>query len=438
MGFSHNKKVPLVRFRSTILVLSGLSALTSLIFQFLVIRRIGIGLSSDALVIGTLLPQFFLIIISSPITSILIPQLVAEDSKSRKGLYFGLLSAALITATILAVIFFVTTPLYIGLITKDSSPESRALIIKLARIQIWGLIPYAAIAIQRSYNLSRESFYKNEISLLVPNIVFVVFLFYYQTDIQTLAYIYVFKAILQFIFLMAWDELVGTNPIVVKVKMLEFFSKIKIPMMVSIYLRSGSLIERAILANSPAGSLTTYNLCQQIMLMIGGATESSILNPYFVNASSLYKSGLRGEHKLNLSGHILKLFFGLSCLFIILRSSLQEVLFYAEKSGIIRTSEYSNILLIFTCLAGVFIFGSLGQLINFSLYSIGRAKEQSIIMGITYAVFTLAKVLSFFTWGIVGLCIVVSLSFMADFVILYYYYLKYIGLINTIQKRAEP
>lgn len=425
-----------MNFRFGILTLSGLSALASLMFQFYIVRHIGIGLNSDALVVGTLLPQVFLVIISSPIISILTPQFVGEDLESRKKLYFGLLSATLFFATMIAVLFFIATPLYIGLIAKGSNPESMELIIKLARIQIWALIPNAAIAIQRSYNLSCKSFYKNEISLLLPSIVILVFLFYNRVDIQAFAYIYLFRAISQFILLTSWNELVVTSPIVMKAKLVEFCSKLKIPMITSIYLRSGSIIERSILTYSPAGLLTTYNLCQQITAMIGAAIESSVLNPYFIDASSLFKNAPQDKHHQNLLSHILKLLFGLTCLFIIARSSLQLVLFYFQKSGIIQTSVYSDLLLIFTCLAGAFIFGSLGQLMNFALYSIHKAKEQSIIMAISYAVFTLSKILSFFRWGAVGLSIATSFHFMADFVILYYTYKKYSEL-NTVQKNME-
>jgi len=170
--------------------------------------------------------------------------------------------------------------------------------------------------------------------------------------------------------------------------------------------------------------------------MIGAAIESSILNPYFIDASYQFKKALQDKHHQNLLSHILKLLFGLTCLFIIARSSLQLVLFYFQKSGIIQTSVYSDFLLIFTCLAGAFIFGSLGQLMNFAFYSIHRAKEQSIIMAISYAVFTLSKILSFFRWGAVGLSIATSFHFMADFVILYYTYKKYSEL-NTVQKNME-
>src|SRR6266480_5572658 len=98
---------------ATLALLAGTNILVTLLFQWYVITRLGVGVQTDALFAGLAVPQLILLVVSSSLTHVLVPLLATEDASTFRQNAWGFFLGISGLFTMLALAFCFTAAYWV-------------------------------------------------------------------------------------------------------------------------------------------------------------------------------------------------------------------------------------------------------------------------------------------------------------------------------------
>ncbi|HEX8775516.1 MAG TPA: lipid II flippase MurJ [Pyrinomonadaceae bacterium] len=408
------------------LILAWLSAsniVLGLFIQWYVITTLGVGIETDALFAGMVLPQLILALFSTSLTYVLVPILATEDEESfrRDAWAFFLLVTG--CATALSLLLYLTAGWWVPLLVPGFSAAGRALAVQLTRIQLASLIFTAATSVLWSVYGARQKFIWTEASALVANFSGLLLLVWSLPlyGIRAAAWAMVLRTGLQLICLM--PGLGRWRAVEWKSRALgEAWRRVKPILLGTIYFKTDPLFDRILASMAPAGGLSLLYIGQQIY---GAATQiinRAVAAPMVPLLAIQAKAGdwqtFKRTYRQRLAAISALTLMAYTALLLLGRPSLRVLIGH----GGITEDNVSLLWWIMVALWGVFMGGALGQVTSLAFYALGDTRTPTRLGVWTYTIYIPAKILVFIYYGLTGMAVSISvfvaLNFILQFVLL--------------------
>ena len=403
------------------LILAWLSAtniVLGLFIQWYVITTLGVGIETDALFAGMVLPQLILALFSTSLTYVLVPILAIEDEESFRRDAWAFFLSITGFATALSLVLYVTAQWWVPLLVPGFSASGRALTVELTRIQLATLIFTAAASVLWSVYGARQKFIWTEASALAANVAGVLLLVWMlpRYGIRAAAWAMVLRTGLQLACLLpglgrrpalSWKSRAQT----------EAWRRIKPILLGTIYFKTDPLFDRFLASMAPAGSLSLLYIGQQIYGAAGQIINKAIAAPMVpllaIQAKAgdwqtfkrTYRRRLAAISALTLSAYLALLLLG--------RPSLRFLIGH----GGITEENVSLLWWIMLALWGVLLGGALGQVTSLAFYALGDTRTPTRLGIWTYTVYIPAKILVFIYYGLTGMAVSISIYVALNFIL---------------------
>lgn len=420
MGLIYNNK----KIRPDSLKAISVSALTAtnisalFILQWLVTVTIGPGPETDAFFAGLLIPQLVTAIVITAVINVLLPLFSQADDAGRMLpaviARFVLLSVpASMMLTVLAEPFVFTVFPGFDLATSNLAAS-------LLRIQSWALPFMTLNGVLYSYNYSKGRNILVEFVTLSGTILCVLYIWQRlgQDGIVAAAVAMIIRfsvpSLVFFPYRMKWWGRVGGDGKFLR----QFWSQVKPLMIGSSYYKIDILVDRLLTSMAAPGTMTLFNLAQQVHVSGNLVFNKAVFNPMMVKLAMCDKSGdMQSFWNEMKRKTVFATIFSACCLAICLffGESILALLFE------FKSFSYANVQILYTIvllLGGVLMGGMLGQVWSAYFY----AKRNTVLLtkigvvGFTFGLFL--KLIGFLFWGIYGLAIMTSVYYLMNFIIM--------------------
>lgn len=403
------------------LILGWLAAsniLLSLLLQWYVITRLGVGVETDALFAGMTLPQLILAVTSSSLTYVFVPILATDDEESfhQNAWAFFILITGL--STVLALVLFASAEWWVAWLVPGFSSSARALTVTLTRIQLASMVFTAATTVLWSVYGARQKFIWTEASAVLANLAGLLLLIWLLPlyGIVAGAWAMVLRTGLQVVCLMPglgrwrgwrWRSEATT----------EAWRRVKPILLGTSYYKTDPLVDRFLASMAPAGGLSLLYIAQQMYGAANQIINKAIAAPMVpllaVQAKQDDWRMFRRTYRQRLLGISALTIFACLLLLVVGRPLLQLLIGHGGVTeGNVRVLWW-----IMIALVGVFVAGSLGQVTSVSFYAMGDTRTPTRLGILTYTIYIPAKVLVFLHYGLIGLALSISAFVSVNFLL---------------------
>jgi putative peptidoglycan lipid II flippase len=403
------------------LILAWLSAsniLLGLIIQWYVITRLGIGIETDALFAGMVLPQLILAVFANSLSYVLVPILATQDEKSFRQDAWAFFLFVTAVSILLSLVLYIMAGWWVPLLVPGFNDAGRALTVQLTRIQMASLVFTASTSVLWSVYGARHKFIWTEGSALLASLAALLLLVWMLPlyGIAAGAWAMVLRTGLQLVLLMPglgrWQRPAWRSHAHV-----EAWRRIKPILFGTIYYKTDPLVDRFLASMAPAGGLSLLYIAQQ---MYGAATQiinKALTAPMVPLLAVQARDGdwqifKRTYRKRLLTISVLTVS---ACLALLLlgRPSLRLLI---GHGGVTEGNVYS-LWWIMLALWGVFIGGALGQVTAVAFYALGDTRTPTRIGIWTYSFYIPAKILIFIYYGLTGMAVSISIFVVLNFIL---------------------
>lgn len=399
-----------------VLFLNGLNIALGVLFQWMLIAKVGISATGDMLIISMAGPQFIIAIIGNSIQNILLP-IYKKRSNEKKiqeiGCFWKELGLIMIGIGVIVALF---SGIYVCKVKNFEFDIVKIIALNLILL-LWATLTVLQ-SVSSVHYLIDERFIDLEKINIIGNIVALALMMIEidAMEILIVAIALLSKTVTATLFMYA------DYPIKSKIKLFEsirtklIYTKIKYLILTAGYLKSEILVDRYILARSGAGDLTIYYTVQQVNSMIQQLFNRTITNPYFVKICETVKNKKKiSVTEKNLMHSKLKTAILLAlilCALLFSASTLDKNL-HGNVLGI-EIGKITTVINVMLASIGILAGSLLSQILVSTFFSLGDSKTPMKISLITFSCSVPAKIIAFEQYGVIGLAIATSLYYMAD------------------------
>jgi peptidoglycan biosynthesis protein MviN/MurJ (putative lipid II flippase) len=392
----------------TLALLAGSNILLTLLIQWYVVTRLGVGLETDALFAGMAVPQLILSVVSSSLTHVLVPLLSIEDERdggNAWGFFLGISGLF----TILALLLYLTASLWVPLLVPGFNAEGRALTIMLTRIQLISMVFTAAVSVLWSIYHARQQFIWAELSPVLSNLIALALLVRLLPiyGVAAAAWVIVLRTALQVAWLMPglgrWHRPRWTS-----VAMREAWRRIRPLLLGTSYYRTDPLVDRFLTSMSPAGGLSLLYIGQQIYGVANVVIEKAIAAPMVPRLARLAGTGDWSNFKMVYRKRLLAMLCLTLLGYAVLVLRGESILGLLIGHGGVTVENVHRLWWIMLALVGFFVCGASGQITATTFYAMGDTRTPTRMSICTYSIYVPVKVFIFFRYGLLGLALTTS------------------------------
>lgn len=391
----------------------------AIVAQAIILSQIGPGDATDAFVASLVLPQTLAGIVAVALSSVLVPALAGESRDHQASSAWGLLLVVGVTALPLALLLSLSANIWTVWLFPGFGVETRQLCEALTQVQVFSMPSVIAHSVVAAVCYARRQFLWIEAVTLVFSIISagVLYLALPSYGIQAAAWISTTLALFQLIVLLpelGFPRLAAGSLRVA----LETWRQIKPLLAGNAYYKSDVLVDRYLLSTTDAGVMTLFNLAQQLYGAAVGVLGKTWGNTAIPALAVYSKQGNANEFFILYRRRLLTLLFVSTTLYLLLLLAGPPALSLVIGSS---NSSAGNVTLFWSLLArlgGVLVFGSLGIVTAGAFYAIGDTRTPTILGTASFTLFVIVKILSFQTYGTMGIAIAATCYYATNVVVL--------------------
>jgi putative peptidoglycan lipid II flippase len=399
----------------TLACLAGSNVIITLLIQWSIVTRLGIGSQTDALFAGIAVPQVILSIAASSLSLVLVPLLATKDDRSYEQnvwTFFVYISGV---SAVVALIFISTAGLWVRLLVPGFTPGGQALTVNVTRIQLVTM----ALAISASVPISawqaRRKFVRAEISSLISTFGALVVLWWLLPHYGVLAAAWALglRAGLQLLWLLPgiirpyWPQ--WRSP-----ALGEAWRHMRRLLLSSAYYQTDTLLDRFLTSTSSAGALSSLYLAQQCYGAANLVADRAIAAPMSPPLALAAKNGNWGIFKTLYRKRLLAMG-ALSCAaylgLVLFGNAILRLLI---GHGAVTANNVRVLWVIMIALGGFYLGGTMGQITSKTFYAMGDTRTPTRLSVLLYSVYVPAKIVIFFAYGVMGLAVIMSVYLMVS------------------------
>lgn len=410
----------------------GLSAVTALqIFasfcvQAIVIADIGVGAQSDALYAGATLCQLVTAVVVETFSYAIVPFLAPKREDELRADGWQIFMAVTVIALGISALLALAIPLLMPLIVPGFSGAQKRLAIRLAEIQVWGIVGTAAYAQLAALYQVRNRWFWPPIAMLICSL----------TGLAVLAW----KLQVYGVMLAAWVQLlVMTVPALLLVGVLgrptlrfdlkpikQVWRQMRPIMFGSTYYKSGVLADRWLGSFLTPGSIVILGFVQRTYLAATRVMIEGIVTPVVPQMARLASDqdwdGLRALHRRKLK----EMFF----INAVMVGGLVALLVWSNDlsfaSGIhianMDSGAIHQMITTFVGMSGLLLCSGLNHSFMMAYYAQGNTVTPTKIWTLTWTLGLGGKIAGFFLAGLTGIALSVSLQSVTNCILLWIFW----------------
>lgn len=410
-----NRKITVLAFLSVINIAIQFS------YHWYTITRVGSGWQTDALYAGLVVPVFVLSVISTSLTHVLVPILTAcREEEFDDSIWFYLYTVGLVFLS-LAALLILTDNFWIPLIFPGLGEETINLTKSVFEIQVFGILGTSLVAVLEAASHARQKFYNVEIARIITALLglLVLSLTVGEYGVIAAAMVYSLRPlILAGALLRHAGRWRGFRFDFARASVV--WARLKYLIAGSLYYRLDPLLDRFLLSSAVPGSITLYYLAQQIYGAGSNVMSRAVSTPMVPVLSSHTRDGNWRAFREHYFSRLL-LVFSLSAAavigLVIVGKPVLAFLFHRENFS--EESVYT-MWAIMLALSGVFVAGSVGQVLSSSFYASGNTRSPTKIGVVGYSIGIILKIMGFHLYGVLGLALATSSYYVLNMVVLYF------------------
>ncbi|MFO1386104.1 MAG: lipid II flippase MurJ [Chitinivorax sp.] len=395
------------------------------VFQWYLLTTLGPGIATDAFFAGFALPQFISIIAFNTLTHVLVPFLAGEEKQRANADAFAMLLLVSAFFAVLAIVAGGSVQFWLPLLFPGFSAEALLLTADVARIQLIGMVFIAANAVLAATLQARKQFVWVELSPLFGTVVGIVLLVTLlgRYGVVAAAWASTIRFFLQMLILLPviqWRDAFSNCR---WQSVLAIWQRLKPLLLGAIYYKSDVLVDRFLASMASAGSLSLFYFAQQCYGAANTIVSKALAAPLTPRMAEAHKGGRVSEfQKILVKGSLTVLCLTMAGL-VVFAAIGQWLLGMLVGHGGVTPDNVSTLYQLFIGMAGMFVGGCVGQVLNSAFYARGNTKIPALVMS---ACFTLGVAIKIFAFKIAGL---MGLAFATTF-----YYLSYPTVLAVLLK----
>lgn len=408
----------LVKNIITIGSISSINILLAFFYHWILVIKLGPGISTDALFASMAIPQLILSIISTSLIRVLVPLLSGEDKDTMRQDAWSIMTLIVILFSSITFLLYFSSSFWVSLIVPGFDKDGISLTARLTEIQLLSLIFIAVSSVQLSLHYAKQQFVWAELSGIIANgLSLLIMLILLPTyGVLGAAMASVARHFFQTLLLI---RVLG-KPTLPKIKNDRtglVWMRLKPLLAGNLYYKTEPVIDRALLSSTTSGTLSLYYLAQQIYSSGCQVLNKAIATPLNTKLSREFKSSnftkFDQHYKNAITLNLLITLVTFALIFLAGKYALELLIEYDK----FQEDDVENLWWILVCLGGTFISGALGQISSTALYSCGDTKTPTKIGVITYSFYIPLKIIIFFQYGMEGLAISTSIFVTINFLL---------------------
>lgn len=382
----------------------------SLLSQWYVITRLGVGASTDALFAGMAVPQLALAILSSSLTHVLVPILSGEDDLILRESVWAFFLGVSALFSCIAIVLYVAAPAWVPWLVPGFRPNARALTVLLTRIQLPGVVFTASSSVLWSAFYARNRFIWAEISpviaglaafaILVPGLP--------RFGVSAAAWANTARPAMQLLLLLPvlgrWRRAPIGSPTLTAA-----WSRLRPLLVGTTYYKLDPLVDRVLSSMAPAGGLSALYLGQQIWGAASQIVNKGVAAPLSPLLALQAKSGEWHAFGHTVRQRLVWTFVLTMPVFVGFLVAGRPILRLLIGHGGVTADNVSLLWRIMVALGGVLVAGSAGFVSSRAFYSFGDTRTPTRIGVVSFSIYVPIKVLSFLLFGLTGIALTTSL-----------------------------
>jgi putative peptidoglycan lipid II flippase len=404
--------------------LAAVNLVCGLLIQWYVVTRLGVGIQTDALFAGMAVPQLGLAVISGSLASVLVPILSGRSQPffGQAAWTFFLAIAGL--AALLTAVLWATAPIWVSWLLPGFGSEARSLTVELTRIQLFGLVFTAAIAVLWSVYYAEHRFLRAEAAPVLGSLLAfgAVVWGLPRFGIRIAAWATVGRTAVPVLLLLP-GLFPWRRPVLRSEAVRVAWHRLRPLLVGNAYYKTDPLVDRFLSSMAGAGGLSILYLGQQIWGAVSQILTKAIAAPMVpllaVQANSASWSLFRSTWRRRAAWMAVLTGVG----FLIFLVIGERVLRLLIGHGGVTPGNVNTLWRVMVGLGGVLIAGSIGQVTSASFYAFGDTRTPTRLGILTFTIYVPIKVLAFFYFGLLGVAVATSLFMLVNLAL----QLRYLG-----------
>jgi putative peptidoglycan lipid II flippase len=392
--------------------LASVNIFVTLVIHWYVITRLGIGVETDALFAGMVVPQIILVLFTSSLLHVLVPLLAAgavEGGRDLRRELWGIFLVVAGASALAAATLYLAAGYWMRWLVPGFSAEGYTLAVALTRIQLFGLLFAAIDCVLRAACRARRSFVWAEAATPLANVIGLLLLIWAlpRYGVRAAAWITVLRIALPVAFM--WPVLGGwRRPHLWSPVRTEALRRIRPLLLGGLYNNLTPLVTRQLASLAPTGGLSLLFVSQQLYSTANTVMDKALVIPasptlavqarngQWKNFRTLYRHRLALMGLLAGAGYLAMLAFGRHLLTLLV-----------GHSGV-TAENIDSLWWVLSALGIAFMSNALGQPVFAAFCAKGDTRTPVRLAIIINTVNIPARALAFWAYGLVGMALMMS------------------------------
>ncbi|MEO8180405.1 MAG: lipid II flippase MurJ [Deltaproteobacteria bacterium] len=387
----------------------ALNITLSVAAQVLIVSRLGVGPTTDAVFAGFAVPQYLVTVVLASSGYVLVPMLSIQD---HNGVRRTATAALLIGVTIfggLSLLLALTAPLWIRATLPGFDAERLDLAVGLVRLQSLSLVTSALTAVLTAGCQALDRFVWSEGSAMLACAGQFAFCWFALNDYGPAAAALgpAVKGSLQALLLLG--GLGGlARPAPLRSLAQAVWSKLRPLAMGAAIYKTDPIVDRMVISLAPVGSVSIFHIAQQVHAAMLNVVSGAISSPLLPALARLANAGHWQQFRMlarrrSLAVGLVALA-GLS-VFAVIGVPLVR---YGAALAAISPGNASSLASTVLRMGGVLVFGAVGQTLSSTFYALGDTRTPARVGAVGFCVGVGCKSALFFAYGVSGFALGMS------------------------------
>jgi putative peptidoglycan lipid II flippase len=386
---------------------------SNLLIQLLVVTKIGPGYLTDAFYAGMTVPQLFTTIISSSLTSVLVPLLVSEpqEDQRRDAWTLSIYSAALFT--LVAVCLILTASWWVPETVPGFSSQAKQTTVELARISLLGMIFTGITAVQFAISYAQRKHLWADSASLFSNLISIILLscFLSRYGIRFAAWTSVSRFLVQSLMLLPVMGMPSVpahgRPMIQKA-----WKRLKPILLASSFYKLDPLVDRFLVSSAFAGSVSLLYLAQQFHSAASNMVSKALVAPSIPRLALAWSS----KNKPLFNSILIRTLWALLIIYLLAISfawfaGLPIFTLFIMR-GDFTAANVKELWELLLLSSGMLLGGGIGSLTAGAFYSQGDTRTPAFLGTLSFLICIGLKVVMYIRYGVYGLAVAISMYYL--------------------------
>ncbi|MGH7508233.1 MAG: lipid II flippase MurJ [Gemmatimonadales bacterium] len=395
--------------------LAGSNAALGFLYHWYLLTTLGPGRETDAFFAGLMIPQLVLAVLGGSLASVLVPMLSTEDPDGRGRLVWTTLYSVVLIGVALSLALGLTAPLWVPLTVPGFGADAVRLTTELFRIQLPAVVLSLVSTVQRAASNARGRFVWVEASATLTVLSGFGFLAVTlpSLGVAAAAWAMVLRSALQVALLLR--SLGPIRPPVWRLSALNrLWHRLQPLLLGSLYYKSDIVVDRMLASLVPSGLLSLYYLGHQLWSSAYLVLSKAIAAPAVPRLARYAEQKDWNRFRWLNRSRLTVLLLIAAATYAGLLAFGRPVLNLLFEGGRFTPEQVRQLWWLLVALGGLWIGGAAGQIVATSFYAQGETRLLTRIGAFWFTVGIGLKLVGFYFFGIWGVAIGTSLSYLAS------------------------